>query len=589
MSKPLVALGLVVLAFAAYANSLQNGFVWDDPIILTRQLPVFRTVGSVFFPPPYIPQFAPDYYRPLVVGSYLVDNGVGGGQPSTFHLTLVVAHVLATLAVFGLGLALFGAPQTSPSSATTAAAIGAALFAVHPIHTEAVAWIAGRADVFAGLFATLSVFAFLRSRTQPRLVYVAGACLFVALLAKEVAISVAVLVLALDWLLPEAAAPASITRTQKRRGEVSPPTRSAWLRYLPLAAAIGLYALLRVSAITGGVTTNTGQGTNPLSPIRMLGVIGAYFGKLVLPISLNAYIYDAPPSAAAVAAGVAAIALFGAGLWYCLRRGWREAAFLLVWIGVTLAPALTILFKIPEVPMAERYLYLPSVGFCLLVGLAAERGLAAKGGLRLASAAATALVLVACLAATVARNRVWSSDLLLWTDTSAKNPSAGMPFSSLGGALLRANRIGEAEAAYQEALRRSSPPIVKVTILSNLGMIAISGGDLERAEEYYRGAVAVRPTSDAQYNLGVTQLRRAEALQASGNEQLRREKAAAALANLEAAARANAYEADIPVAIGQALTMLGRQSEARPYYERALALGLQGEVATRVRAELARP
>src|SRR5512147_1576310 len=100
MSKPVVALLLALLACAAFANALGNGFVWDDPIILARQLPVFRGVGAVFFPPPNVPQFAPDYYRPLVIASYLVDRALGGGQPTWFHLTVILAHVLTSVAVF---------------------------------------------------------------------------------------------------------------------------------------------------------------------------------------------------------------------------------------------------------------------------------------------------------------------------------------------------------------------------------------------------------------------------------------------------------------------------------------------------------
>src|SRR5579862_5225120 len=90
------------LALAAYANSLANGFVWDDPIILTRQLVVFRTVGDVLLPPRDIPQFSPDYYRPLTIASYLLDRAVGGEHPFAFHLSVVIGHALAALHVYFL-------------------------------------------------------------------------------------------------------------------------------------------------------------------------------------------------------------------------------------------------------------------------------------------------------------------------------------------------------------------------------------------------------------------------------------------------------------------------------------------------------
>jgi protein O-mannosyl-transferase len=136
----------------------------------------------VLAPPANIPQFAPDYYRPLVIASYLLDQSIGGGQPGWFHFTVLLAHVLATLAVFALGDALFRrAADLSSERAAWAAALGAAVFAVHPIHTEAVAWIAGRADVFAGLFGVTAVWAHLRSRSQALFAWVAGVAWLLAL------------------------------------------------------------------------------------------------------------------------------------------------------------------------------------------------------------------------------------------------------------------------------------------------------------------------------------------------------------------------------------------------------------------------
>ena len=140
---------MVVLAAAVYLNALGNGLVWDDPIILTRQLLAFQSLHDLIFLPRNIPQFSPDYYRPLTILTYLVDRAVGGPNPFMFHFSVAVFHVVATYLVFRLGLILFRAPGT----ATATAAFGAALFAVHPIHSESVAWGAGRSDVLACAFA----------------------------------------------------------------------------------------------------------------------------------------------------------------------------------------------------------------------------------------------------------------------------------------------------------------------------------------------------------------------------------------------------------------------------------------------------
>ena len=113
--RTVCGLGCAVLvglaALLAYANSLRNGFVWDDPIILARQLVVFRSAGDVLAPPRDIPQFSPDYYRPLTIASYLLDRAGSaalGAEPLAFHLSVVLAHAATSVLVFLLGLRLLG-------------------------------------------------------------------------------------------------------------------------------------------------------------------------------------------------------------------------------------------------------------------------------------------------------------------------------------------------------------------------------------------------------------------------------------------------------------------------------------------------
>lgn len=590
MSKPLLALIVALLAAIAYANALGNGFVWDDPIILTRQLPVFRTLGSVFAPPPNIPQFAPDYYRPLVIASYLVDRAIAGENAHWFHLTLLLAHIAASIGVFALGGELLRRAELPADVVPSAAAIGAALFAVHPIHTEAVAWIAGRADVFAGLFAVVALWAHLRSRAQIGYAWIAGAAWLLALLSKEVAVSVAVVLLLSDALLrDDAPAPAAASegpRSQRRRSAPPPALRkrnSIRDRYLALGLALALYSSLRLAAIGTGLTTRSAE-MNGSPFLGALAASGVYARKLLAPYPLNAYIATLPTSAGGIALGIVALGVFAAALARAWRSGARVAVFLLLWIAVTLAPAYTILFKIPEVPIAERYLYLPSVGFCLLAGWLAGRGLAApRAALRRATLASATVILVAALGLTMRRNRIWASDLALWTDTAAATPEVGMPLRSLAGVHLRAGRFDEAERAYEQSLALFNTASGKVTILSNLGTIALQRGDLDRAEASYRRAIEVQASPDALYNLGVISLRRAQAAQDAGNLDERVRRAQTALADLQRAESGSPYDPEIQVAIGQALSFLDRGDESRARYRKALSLGLSGESAARVK------
>lgn len=589
MSKMGLATVVAVLALAGFVSSLGHGFVWDDPVILTRQLPVFRAT-SVWLPPANVPQFASDYYRPLVIASYIFDQSVGRGAPWAFHLTMVIAHALASVAVFLLGHALLlRCRGIGEATATWAAAIGAALFAVHPVHVEGVAWMAGRADVFACLFGVLAVYAHLASRRSRAFVFVTPVALLLALLSKEVAVSLLVVLVFLDLLVPEpAAANAPGSRAQRRAAatpEALPP--SAWMRYAPIAAVLLLYVALRFAA--GSDLARTTGSPVGFVPGRLLLALGVYFEKMLVPLWLNAYITDLPEGAMALLASLTALSIYV----YLLARAWRAGyapvVFLLLWFLVTLAPSLSIVIKIPEVPVAERYLYLPSVGFCLAIGSALALLIEKRAALRTPVMAASAVVVLLFLAGTMRRSQVWASDAALWQDTSAKSPSAAMPLQSFGDTLVRANRLDEAEQVYHEALRRNGSAHDRAATYSNLGMVALTRGSMEQAEEYYRQALAERVTAEALYSAGAIGLRRADAASAAGDVETMRERAEQAVENLSRAERMSPLDANLQFALAYGMSLVGRQREAGAHYEKALALGLSPDLAQRARQALGRP
>ena len=592
--------GLAALALVAYANAFANGFVWDDPIILTRQLPAFRSIGDLLFTPRNIPQFSPDYYRPLVVATYLLDRWAGGGSPVWFHFTVVLAHALTTVAVFFLGLALFEPRAGEPGGGAgiTAAAVGAAIFALHPVHTEAVAWVAGRADVMATLFGVTAVLAHRRSRRSIGWAAVAGIAALLALLAKEVAIALVVIIPSLDLLLPggaqgSRAAPAAVARAERRRRSESDsprgPVLSLAVRYIPLAVAFAAYAGLRVASIGIGLHGGSaGMGLPPAS--QVLAALGMYLRKLVMPLPLNAYIASLPHGAfflAAAALAVAALALVGG---VAARRRDGATAALVVWVFAGIAPALAVLVKLPEVPVAERYLYFPSVGFCLLGGELVVAALSrCPNRARWLLVAAVTALLVAAAVVTTGRNRVWRSDQALWSDTVDKSPEAGLPFRSLAVVAQNAGRTKEAEVLYRQALGKRNNDAGRITVYNNLGSMALTSGDLDTAERYYRQALAIHPLPDCLFNLGVIALTRARDAGQRGDATAKREESEEALSLLERAETQSPYDSDIQAGLGQGLDFLGREAEARQHYQRALDLGVRRESAEQIRKRLAAP
>jgi len=582
-SRHWAAVAVAALAALVYLNALPNGLVWDDPIVLTRQLQAFRSVHDLIFTPRNIPQFSPDYYRPLTTLSYLLDHAIAGNAPFMFHLSVALYHVVATYLVFQVGLLLFTAPLP--------AAFGAALFAVHPIHSESVAWGAGRSDVLACCFSLLAVLAYRRTAwSAPRRALLAALSVFVAALAKETATSCFVLVPAMDVLLgplmpltPPTGAPAP--RSQRRRQREQPVTAapSQALLYLPFVVAFIIYLGLRQAALKTVLGSAQASGVGVLQ--SMVAAVGVYLGKLLWPLAQCAFISDLPTAPPAVAAILLLVAGIAAATYLAWQRGQRPVTFLLLWITLTLVPSLAIVAKIPAAPIAERYLYLPSVGFCLLVGYGAA-WLSERIG-RIPVFAAMALLIAAGAFATIERNAVWRSNLSLWADTAAKNTTDGLPARSLGAAYLEQGDHAKALEAFQLALQRRNDMLGQFVIYNNLGSLAMSEQRLDDAEHHYRTALALNPSApDTLFNLGLIALTRATD-KAAGDAAAQHDQALQARQLFEQALRQHPLDTDTLIALGQTLSALGDARGARAQYEHALQLGLSGTTAASVRQLLA--
>lgn len=586
--RHLAGAAIAAVAALVYVNSLGNGLVWDDPIVLNRQLLAFKTVRDVIFTPRDIPQYAPDYYRPLTTLSYLVDHAIAGSAAWMFHLSVVLFHVAATYLVFRLGLLLFARTRMR----LLAAGIGAAVFAVHPIHTESVAWGAGRSDVLACVFGLAAMVVYLSDAALSwQRTALAAVLAFLAVCAKETAFALLVMLFGTNLLLgrqvtTSAPLPARRGERRRQRQPASPRTSHAW-HYVPFVAATLLYVGLR--HLTLGAGFGQSKELDADVPLQVLGAVGLYLGKLVLPIRQSAYISDLPQSAVALAAtALVLLAVAAAGVW-SWRRGEPPLTFLLVWTALTLAPSLTIIAKIPAAPVAERYLYLPSVGFCLLVGYGAAQllGRAPAPTTQVACSVLIGALLFAGAVATVRRNAVWRSNLTLWEDTAAKNTTDGLPMRSLGVTYLELGDPVKATDYLQQALHRRNDAIGRFTIYNNLGSIAMQRQQLTEAEQFYRKAQAIDPHApDCLYNLGLINLTRALATDSEHDAEWKRVQADQARQLFQQAVQLSPLDPEIQVALGQAQSALGDAAAARAAYQRSLQLGLPPALQTSVQQKL---
>ena len=565
-------------AVAAYANALGNGFVWDDPIILDRQLVVFDSLRDVLLTPRDIPQYSPDYYRPLTIASYLLDLWLGGGGPFAFHLSVVVAHAACAVLVALLAAQLLGRGRV-PRSAALAAGL---LFAVHPVHTESVAWAAGRSDVLATLF-LLAALVVQRAGppSWPRAAATGGLALL-ALGAKEVGAALYPLLL----FRAQLTGPAEISPSWPGRGPGGGPdparpraTRGAadLLRdYAGFAAALAVYAALRGAAL-GSLSGEQAGEVAPTATLPLLFWAAAgYLRELVWPLPLNAYI-DAVPRDALSLAALAAFLVATAASLRAWGRGDGVPLFSLLWIAVALLPSLAIVWKIPEVPMAERYLYLPSVGLCLLVASAGARAVATGVDARLL-AAPLAAVAVGAFAVTVARNPVWHDDVALWEDTVQKTAVSGMAWRSLGTAYQQRGRSAEARNALERALRFANSPRGLQVVHNNLGTLAMQDGDYPAALHSYEQALAANPNAaDTLFNVGLARFFAGGQTAAAAGEAIQFYQRAQAL---------SPHDPDIDAALGQAYAAAGDRAQAIQFLEQSLRKGVRPETAAGARVML---
>jgi tetratricopeptide (TPR) repeat protein len=484
-----------LLAAALYAGALRAELVWDDVTVQREQIVAFHGVRDAFFPPAGVHEWATAYYRPIVMLTYMLDHALFGREATVGpHATVVVIHVLVTLFVWLLARRVLGATPASEAGALLAAAV----FAAHPIHTESVCWITGRSDPLAAVFMVPAVVLALRHRDDGgRLALVGSALLYLcALLAKEVALATP-LVVALLWaILPS-------------------PRR---VRPLPLAvlygAATGVYFLLRY-----GADSDYGQAPgDTLAALARLPAAAAWYAwKVVVPAPQSHFVGGLPAAGYGLLGVAALLGLLVVAL-YVARHGAPALLAGTGWFLLTLAPSLGVVLRgVTDTVLAERYLYVPSVGLCLVLGGALAAALR-HASLRIPAVAA-ALVLTAAYAyGTVQRARVWQDDMALWTDATVKAPDASLPWLNRGMVFMQRWESEAAIVDFRRALEAHGDAESRSLAHNNLGMALFRLGRNGEAEAEFRAAIRARPRYETPYyGLGLLALRRdADAFTRSG-------------------------------------------------------------------------
>ena len=401
---PTDRLGLVtavLLAVAAYATSIGHDFVYDDLHMvvdngLLHSLGNWRAILAS-------PWWGVEMYRPLTALTLAFDWAVGGGSPLVFHVVNVLLHAVVTALVYVLArkyLPVFGAT------------VAALLFAAHPVHVEAVASVVGRAEVLAALFVLGAALAYsfdgrlaaAGDVTRRRWLSSFGclALLALALGSKEMAFATPGIFLIVDWL--------DAKQTGARPAERFARHRVLWAASVLLTAA---FLWLRSTVVGGlaGVHAAPGiEGEDIVARMLVMGpVVLEYVRLLVFPLQLSAdYSPDfLKPVARITLTGCAGFATVLLAVLVAVQNRDRApvVSFGLAWIGGTLLIISNVLVP-TGLLLAERSLYLPSVGAVLLAGWAAGWIAVRRKDV---AVAAVALLVAAGLTRTILRVQVWRS------------------------------------------------------------------------------------------------------------------------------------------------------------------------------------
>ena len=508
----LVCLLLALITFAAYWQVFGSQFVnYDDNLYVTENSQVLSGLNRHTVAYAFTTTHASNWH-PLTWLSLLLDRSLFGPKPWGFHLTNLLLHIANTLLLFLLVSRMTGFVWRS--------AFVAALFAVHPLHVESVAWVAERKDVLSTLFWLLTIWAYVRyaglgpeapggrssgGRESPRHQseplrhqlpsYVLVLLFFVlGLMAKPMLVSLPVTLLLLDyWPLG-------------RYGDR--PLRDSRRAWKLVREKIPLFALAAASGAITFLAQHKGGAMSSLETypfgLRAANAVVAYsrcIGKMLWPDNLSVF-YPLPKDT------IPAWQVAGAGLLLVcatllvLRAG-RRRPYLPVgwfWYVITLFPTIGIV-QVGIQAMADRYTYVPLIGLFVIIAWGVPDLLPRKESARLLAVPA-GLVIAALALLTWVQVGYWRNSVTLFRHALASTRNNLVALDNLGAAMMKQGKVRAAMRYYERAL--SIRPN-NAEALTNLGAALSRLGKLDQAIAKHNAAVEIRPGfAEAHYNLGVS-------------------------------------------------------------------------------------
>ncbi|MFQ5454884.1 MAG: tetratricopeptide repeat protein [Nitrospirota bacterium] len=523
---------IILITGAIYFNALFNGFVYDDNYLIAtnKYINDIRSIYIAFTDSTWAfisPEnragkiVVSNYYRPIQTTTLILTYQIFGLREWGYHLVSIILHILITILVFFISKELLG-----EKCKNIYPLFSALIFAVHPIHTESVTWIAAVTDLDFTLFYLSGFYIYIKKGWSKSGMISVPLLFFLGLLSKEMAVTFPIILMLYDYSF-------------KKDPLFSP---SVFKRYLPLAGVVAVYFIMRINAI-GGFAPQSRHifMSNYDMIINIFPLIIQYLNKLLFPIQLNAFYPFEPIASITDNRAVISIIILIIIFTFLISMIKKERLLFLSvsWIFITLMPVLYIK-GVGENVFTERYLYIPSVGFCILIGYLAykidESFREKKIYIMRIIFLNFFLVLILYSYQTIVRNRDWKDNITIFSKTVKTSPDSSIAHYNKATALHRGGQLDEAIAeykivlgmdpnlmdahyslgvAYQEkgeidkAMReyeeslRIDPHFIKS--LNNLGLIYKEKGLFEKGIEKFKKALEIIPDSSrVRINLGHT-------------------------------------------------------------------------------------
>ena len=481
---------LMALAVLPYLQTLGHDFVnYDDNFYVTENSHVQQglTLDSIVWA---FTTSKGGNWHPLTWLSHMLDISVWGGKPAGHHFTSVILHAANTLLLFFILSQMTGGIWRS--------ALVAALFAVHPLHVESVAWVAERKDVLSTFFGLLAIWAYFKYAREPSTKkYLLVVCLFVlGLMAKPMLVSLPFILQLLDiwplrrwnlWRIDDETVAALEPK----------PTSRILLEKVPLLVIAAIFSI--VAFVAQGAAQNIPNGEAlPISSRVANAIVGyvLYLEKLFAPVKLAVF-YPHPGTWRPTAVAISALLLLLITCVAVLHR--RQNPWVLIgwlWFIVTLIPVIG-LVQVGWQSIADRYSYIPSIGIFILIAWSIPTMLGSSA--QRASIAAACAVIAILAVMTWIQVSYWRNSRTLFTHATEVTQGNFMAHQNLGNVLEAEQNLDGALELYRVAAKER-PSYANTAIHENIATVLIKQGRDQEALAELKHAIELNPSSSSAFN-----------------------------------------------------------------------------------------